>query len=1191
MEYLSPQLSLFFVFTDILQELTSNVQEHDMVRLTLTSPHLDHEIWLPFMRPDQLTADRVMIEVDRVIQSNDEWVFTDFYINFIHAPLPAGGGLARGIGSLENYLKKKKCFIQIQQRADNLCCARAIVTAKARLDNHPNWNSIRCGCNIQTELANHLHRHARVPKGVPCGKAEWDKFQNALGQEYQLVIYSRDFFNSIIYCGTSFAEKQLYLYHAEDHFSVITSMPAFLERTYYCKLCKVGYSNVGSHVCKNGCKCCTKSSQCQFEKWVSCSACKRYFVSDDCYNHHRVTGICRLVKCCADCGLKYHIHRKHTCGELYCKICKTQQPVQHKCFMQPKKQKKEGKQNYIFYDFECQLGGDKQHIPNLCVIHKVCNKCMEVPITEDGCSCGRQQLVFKGENTLQDFGDWLFGGTNKGSICIAHNAQAYDLHLLLDYIHENGIKPNIIQNGKKILCLQAFGIKFIDSLNYFNSSLAKLPKIFGMTELSKGYFPHLYSAPENQQYKGAMPDARYYDPDGMKPDKRKEFFEWYHQQTCFDFQADLLKYCISDVDILQTCCGKFRTLFMEHTEGIEPFTSSVTIASACNLVYRTKFLKQGEIAIIPPHGYPTENQSATALCWMDWVAKTNNTTILHAKNGGEVKVEGFKVDGVDIETGTILEFQGCYFHGCELCYPNRDTRNPTNGLSMEELRNRTRLKTDKLRQKGKVVLEKWECQFKAERLADPELQAFYAQYEPYNDLIPRDAFFGGRTSAITLFYEPQEGESIHYVDFTSLYPYICKYGVFPVGHPEIFYGENIPDEVFGLIKCKVLPPSTLFHPVLPQRMRGKLLFPLCKTCAADAVQTRCTHTDEERALVGTWVSLELEKAVEMGYVILEKYMVWHFPQSSQYDPDTKEGGLWADYTNLWLQEKQQADGYPDWCKDDQDRQQYILDYYEHEGIHLDPEKIERNEGLRAISKLMMNSHWGKFGQNPNKSKLTYIANPIDYIAMMHNDAIEITDLMYANKEHIALRWNSKSDFVEALPNTNVILAAFTTSQARLKLYDLLQPLGNRALYMDTDSCIYIHREHEWNPPLGDYLGDLKDETKGIPITSFVSGGAKSYAYQLADGTQVCKIRGFTLNHRNSLTLNFDALKALVTTPGEVHKPTKEKTVYEIIEPNKIIRKDDHIFTLPQTKQYKLVYDKRILTDDLKTYPFGWKGEL
>ena len=161
------------------------------------------------MTPDQLTADRVMIEVDRVLQSNYEWMFEgDFFINFVHAPLPGGGGFARNIGTLETLLIKKRCIIQIPRRNDMLCCARAIITAKANIDHHPQWNSIRTGCDIQTALAQELHRNANVQTGVLCTKPEWVKFQQALGPEYQLIVVSREFFNSIVYAGPQYSEKQ-----------------------------------------------------------------------------------------------------------------------------------------------------------------------------------------------------------------------------------------------------------------------------------------------------------------------------------------------------------------------------------------------------------------------------------------------------------------------------------------------------------------------------------------------------------------------------------------------------------------------------------------------------------------------------------------------------------------------------------------------------------------------------------------------------------------------------------------------------------------------------------------------------------------------------------------------------------------------------------------------------------------------
>lgn len=112
------------------------------------------------MRPDQLTADRVMIEVDRVVQSNDTWLADDFDVHFIHAPLPAGNAWSRSAaGALASYLGQKKCIIQIKNK-DSLCCARAIVTAKAHLDGHEKWHSIRQGLMEQRYLAKALHRDA-----------------------------------------------------------------------------------------------------------------------------------------------------------------------------------------------------------------------------------------------------------------------------------------------------------------------------------------------------------------------------------------------------------------------------------------------------------------------------------------------------------------------------------------------------------------------------------------------------------------------------------------------------------------------------------------------------------------------------------------------------------------------------------------------------------------------------------------------------------------------------------------------------------------------------------------------------------------------------------------------------------------------------------------------------------------------
>ena len=58
--------------------------------------------------------------------------------------------------------------------------------------------------------------------------------------------------------------------------------------------------------------------------------------------------------------------------------------------------------------------------------------------------------------------------------------------------------------------MKASGRIFLDSINHIPGRLADFPKTFGFTELKKGYFPHYFNTPENQNYVGPIPDIKYY---------------------------------------------------------------------------------------------------------------------------------------------------------------------------------------------------------------------------------------------------------------------------------------------------------------------------------------------------------------------------------------------------------------------------------------------------------------------------------------------------------------------------------------------------------------------------------------------------------------------------------------------------------------------------------------------------------
>ena len=505
---------------------------------------------------------------------------------------------------------------------------------------------------------------------------------------------------------------------------------------------------------------------------------------------------------------------------------------------------------------------------------------------------------------------------------------------------------------------------------------------------------------------------------------------------------------------------------------------------------------------------------------------------------------------------------------------------------MREVGYKTQDRMKYLREAGYVVTEKWECEFRKEMKGNAELKSLYRKCMHINHLNPRDALYGGRTCSIKLYKRVEEGQKMVYVDFNSLYPDVnfrCEY---PVGHPTVYNKGEIPNRVNGLLKCKVLPPRRLFLPILPYRCRGKLLFPLCRTCAETCTQTQCPHADEEeRALTGTWVTLEIDKALSLGYVVLEKYEAWDFEEFTKYDPASGDGGLLSGYIKTFVALKQEASGYPDGVVTDEDKDRYVADYEAAEGIKLDKTKIERNNALRTLCKQCSNCVWGKLSEGGGKTEWTYVTKPAEFIKMMTDDSIRIADITYVSDNTVAVHWTRVEEFEEGLPTTNVVISAYTTAHARLKLYSEMERIGGRCYYHDTDSIIYRHDDSQYNPTLSPYLGGLKDETDGVAILEYVSGGPKNYAIRLSTGESVCKIRGFTLSHRNAKLLNFDSMKRIVL--GGFKESVTATNGCTFVRDGQ-----GSVFTRETSKSYALNFDKRLIAPDgVSTYPFGWTGEF
>ena len=97
------------------------------------------------------------------------------------------------------------------------------------------------------------------------------------------------------------------------------------------------------------------------------------------------------------------------------------------------------------------------------------------------------------------------------------------------------------------------------------------------------------------------------------------------------------------------------------------------------------------------------------------------------------------------------------------------------------------------------------------------------------------------------------------------------------------------------------------------------------------------------------------------------------------------------------------------------------------------------------------SFWGKFGQRLNLTQTRVISTAEEYFRLLMSDEIEVTNVMLVNEEVVEVHYNVKDEFIEPPGRTNVVIAAFTTSHARLKLYSIIEQLEERVLYFDTVS--------------------------------------------------------------------------------------------------------------------------------------------
>lgn len=277
------------------------------------------------------------------------------------------------------------------------------------------------------------------------------------------------------------------------------------------------------------------------------------------------------------------------------------------------------------------------------------------------------------------------------------------------------------------------------------------------------------------------------------------------------------------------------------------------------------------------------------------------------------------------------------------------------------------------------------------------LDATYYGHDEDTLLRMFEGYYGGRVEC----FKRGTFANLNYYDINSLFPTVMREHAFP--DPNTHRHRTIGDltlikEYDGFTRCTVRCPP-MRYPLLPLRKDDKLIFPV-------------------GTFSGTWPHVELRKALELGYEILE------------YGP---------------------CDYFKGSCRP---FARFVDELY---AKRLELKRL--GDPMELVAKLMMNSLYGKFGQRFTDRE-EWLPNNFTPDQLENLGSYELVG------DFVRVRKPRSRPASFCFPEW----AAYITAYARLRLYGLI--VKHDAIYVDTDS---IHTGDTL--ATGDGLGELKLEMR------------------------------------------------------------------------------------------------------------------
>jgi hypothetical protein len=375
----------------------------------------------------------------------------------------------------------------------------------------------------------------------------------------------------------------------------------------------------------------------------------------------------------------------------------------------------------------------------------------------------------------------------------------------------------------------------------------------------------------------------------------------------------------------------------------------------------------------------------------------------------------------------------------------------------------------------------------------------------------KKSYYGGITEA----YKPQ-GFNIQSYDVNSLYPSVMyKWGM-PIGIPKYFLGNIslLNDETFGFFKVKVTTPLGIDKPTLPKKIK-----------TSDGLRTTFP--------VGTWTdwyfSEELKDKLKDGYrfKILEGYLF-------------KKGIIFNEYIKVLYKIKSTTNS---------------------------------NDSLYYISKLLMNSLYGRFGLNPEEVEVSIVSHEESEKLLFEKENV-ITIPLLSGKVMVSYD-KTNSDEIN-ITDISVPIASAIAAYSRIEMSKYIRKYNENIYYIDTDG-IKVDCDLDQAEIDSKELGMMKYEYslhEGVFPSPKVYGGIltkpyKNYKYEIV------KIRGL----KNPIS--FNNLKRM-NNKHNVIKLKQEKWYRFLTKSAIIVEETSYKLSLIENKR-EMVFDS--MGNIINTIPF------